>query len=98
MFHMTPNLLKILISLHSVDGWPAFLKELKKIRDDNIAQNIHFNPDPDDANAGERHAVFRGVAICLDVLYNAFTDPVALLEEIKLSEKTEEKKNPENAF
>lgn len=98
MFTLTEDMLKILINLGKSDGWPIFLGEFRKIRDENVANAIHFNPDALDANARERQTLLRGVAVCLDVLCNAFSDPITLLEDIKLVEKTEDLKKDLNPF
>lgn len=90
MFHLTEEMLKVLMTLNKAEAWPVFLKEFEKIRDDNVSTVIHFDPPRGDLNARTRQDLFRGVAVCLDVLYNAFKDPASILEEIKLIEKTAE--------
>lgn len=98
MFHLTPEMLKILMVLSKDPAWAVFMQEFKKIRDENVEDALHFTPDPADMNARDRQTLLRGVAVCLDVLCNSFTDPVTLLEEIVLIEKTEALKKESNPF
>lgn len=98
MFHLTQEMLKILMVLTKDPAWAVFIREFKKIRDENVEGALHFFPDPSDMNAQERQTLLRGVAVCLDVLCNAFSDPVSLLEEIVIIEKTEIIKKESNPF
>jgi AAA+ ATPase superfamily predicted ATPase len=90
---MSANMLKILLILSKDPAWPTFIREFKQIRDDNMEQAVHYNPDPQDFNAKTRQDLFRGIAVCLDVLHNSFNDPVSLLEEINLAERMQKQEN-----
>lgn len=98
MFNITSEMLKILLVLSKDPVWPVFIQEFKKIRDDNVENVLHFFPDPIDVNARDRQTLFRGVAVALDVLCNAFIDPISLLEEIKIVGKNEELKKESDSF
>jgi type II secretory pathway component PulM len=98
MFTLTQEMLKILLVLSKDSVWPIFIHEFKKIRDENVDDTIHFFPDLADVNARERQTLLRGIAVCLDVLYNAFLDPVSLLEDVKLVENTNQSQKDSNPF
>jgi hypothetical protein len=93
MFNLTKEMLKILLVLSKDPAWPVFLREFKTIRDENVENALHFNPPKNDFNAKQRQDLFRGVAVALDVLYHAFDNPIALLEEIQLAERITEAQN-----
>ena len=98
MFHITPNMLGILISLEKREDWQIFLKEFKQVRDEHVDESLHFVPNMEDFNARQRADILRGIALCLDVLYHAFEDPLKLLEEIRIIGKETEMKKDQNPF
>jgi hypothetical protein len=93
MFTLTAKFLTLLIELSRNPAWPAFVNEFKNVEQDIIDQALHFYPDANDFNAKERATLLRGAAIAVTVLANGFKDPLNLLEDLKLIEKTEQLKN-----
>ncbi len=101
MFNVTADLLMSIVSLRSstqtAGSWTVFVKELGKIRDHWVSENLHFVPSADDVNADYRKNITNGIAICMDVLFNALNDPDTLLEDISLVKKevaAQQKSNP----
>lgn len=93
MFTLTAKFLMLLIELSKNPAWPAFVNEFKAVEQDIVDQALHFYPDANDFNAKERATLLRGAAIAVTVLANGFKDPIILLEDMKLIEKTEQLKN-----
>jgi hypothetical protein len=98
MFNVTADLLKSILILRSSEqtrgAWLIFVKELRKIRDRYVSENLHFVPSSDDINARYRRDIMNGIAICMDVLTNSLEDPDSLLEDMrKITEQTELNKN-----
>jgi hypothetical protein len=101
MFNLTENMLKSILSLHNSQergAWVAFIQEMKRLRDDNLSEVLHFVPPRGDMNTRERQDVMRGITICLDVLSHAFEDPVSALEEVRIIGKPEPDSETQLAF
>ena len=102
MFEITSEMLRTLWALQGheqVGGlWLTFIKEFEKLRDQHRDESIHFIPSTDDFNSREREDILRGIVICLDVISHAFSDPLKLLEEIKIIEQQTEINKDQNPF
>lgn len=98
MFHLTPNMFRILIILSKSEVWPQFLEEFKKIRDLKVEEAIHFDPAENDFNARDRQNLFRGMAVACDVFFQSFSDPIKLLEEVQIIEKQAALQKEQNPF
>lgn len=101
MFNVTADLLKSILILSSsretAGAWTVFTRELGRIRDQHVSENLHFVPSPDDFNASTRKNILNGIAICMDVLSNALTDPTSLLEDLEKAKAEAEKRKEEPA-
>lgn len=95
MFNLTSDLLKSILSLQNADetrgSWIVFIRELEKIRDQHVSESLHYVPSWKDQNAQSRGELFRGIAVCLDVLTNALKDPMTILESREKTEKQQER-------
>lgn len=94
MFNPTADLLKSILILSSspetAGAWTVFVKELGKIRDQHVSENLHFIPSADDFNASTRKNILNGIAICLDVLVHSYEDPTSLLRDLEEARKEAE--------
>jgi len=102
MFNVTADFLKSILILsqsrESAGAWIVFLREMAKIRDQHVSENLHFIPSPDDFNANTRKNLLNGVAICMDVLCHALEDPNSLLEDLEKVTKEASKTQPSDSF
>ena len=94
MFNVTADLLRSVLILSQAretsSAWTVFMRELGKIRDQHVSENLHFVPSPDDHNARTRKDILNGVAISLDILFHAFDNPLSLIEDINNAKKQAE--------
>jgi len=101
MFSITADLLKSILILsqskETAGAWAMFTRELGKIRDQHVSENLHFIPSSDDFNANTRKNILNGIAICLDVLAHAYDDPVSLLGDLEEAQKEAEKRAEQKA-